>query len=90
MTVTEYGGKAQDALPLLVTDDRCRLQSRELLEPNTPYNGEQDGSGRIVLVKLVSDPSSKARLVRREKRTLLVSDRELTNADVQKVMAEFP
>lgn len=35
------------------SDDRCRLQSRELFKPNTPYEGDVDGSGRIVLTELV-------------------------------------
>jgi hypothetical protein len=35
------------------TDDRCRLQSRELFKPNTRYEGERDTGGRIVLTELV-------------------------------------
>jgi hypothetical protein len=38
----------------LSTDDRCRLQSRELLKPNTPYEGQLDATGRIVLTELVA------------------------------------
>jgi hypothetical protein len=37
----------------LSTDDRCRLQSRELFKPNTRYEGEADAGGRIVLTELV-------------------------------------
>jgi hypothetical protein len=37
----------------LSTDDRCRLQSRELFKPNTRYEGESDASGRIILTELV-------------------------------------
>jgi hypothetical protein len=37
----------------LSTDDRCRLQSRELLKPNTPYEAELDANGRVVLRELV-------------------------------------
>jgi hypothetical protein len=74
----------------LVTDDRCRLQSRDLLKPNTPYDGEKDPAGRVILVELGPVSPEKARLVRRNGRTCLVSDRELTNEDVQKALAEFP
>jgi len=37
----------------LSTDDRCRLQSRELLKPNTPYEGQLDATGRVVLTELM-------------------------------------
>jgi hypothetical protein len=37
----------------LSTDDRCRLQSRELFKPNARYEGESDASGRIILTELV-------------------------------------
>lgn len=37
----------------LSTDERCRLQSRELFKPNTPYEGVVDEAGRIVLIELV-------------------------------------
>ena len=35
------------------TDDRCRLQSRELFKPNTRYEGEVAPDGSIRLVELV-------------------------------------
>ncbi len=33
----------------VVTDDRCRLESRDLFKPNTPYDAEiaSDGSVRL-------------------------------------------
>ena len=37
----------------LNSDDRCRLQSRDLFRPNTPYEGGFDAMGRIVLTELV-------------------------------------
>ncbi|MEY2428273.1 MAG: hypothetical protein QOJ40_1158 [Verrucomicrobiota bacterium] len=48
-------GDFRGTLPImrLSTDDRCRLQSRELLKPNTPYEGQLDATGRIVLTELV-------------------------------------
>ena len=35
------------------TDDRCRLQSRELFKPNTRYEGEIAADGSIRLMELV-------------------------------------
>lgn len=35
------------------TDDRCRLQSRELFKPNTRYEGEVKPDGSIRLVELM-------------------------------------
>jgi hypothetical protein len=51
------------------SDDRCRLQSRDLFKPNTPYEGGFDAMGRIVLTELVrkSGPArfrTKAEVVR--------------------------
>lgn len=37
----------------LSTDDRCRLQSRDLLKPNTPYDAQLDVLGRVILTELV-------------------------------------
>ena len=37
----------------LVTDEACRLQSRELFKPNTPYEAERKTDGRVELVELV-------------------------------------
>ena len=49
----------------LVTDDRCRIQSRELFKPNTPYQAERTADGRIQFVELVEKdvPLVKARKV---------------------------
>ncbi|MCI0743887.1 MAG: hypothetical protein L0Y58_00630 [Verrucomicrobia subdivision 3 bacterium] len=38
------------------TDDRCRLQSRELFKPNTNYEGELKPDGSIRLIELVEKP----------------------------------
>ena len=35
------------------SDDRCRVQSRELFKPNTRYQGEVSADGSIRLVELV-------------------------------------
>jgi len=37
----------------LVTDDRCRIQSRELFKPNTAYRVERKGHGRVELIELI-------------------------------------
>jgi hypothetical protein len=37
----------------LSTDDRCRIQSRELLKPNTSYEAQFDAMGRVVLTELI-------------------------------------
>jgi hypothetical protein len=37
----------------LMTDDRCRIQSRELFKPNTPYQAERKADGRVELIELV-------------------------------------
>lgn len=72
------------------TDDRCRLQSRELFKPNTRYEGEIAPDGRVLLVELVEKTAPKARLVRRNGRTLIETSKTITNEDVQRVMETFP
>ena len=47
----------------LVTDDRCRLQSRDLFKPNTPYQAERKPDGRVELVEK-QVPLVKARKVK--------------------------
>lgn len=36
----------------VTTDARCRMQSRELFKPNTPYDGATGPDGRIQFVEL--------------------------------------
>jgi hypothetical protein len=72
------------------TDDRCRLQSRELFKPNTRYEGEIAPDGRVMLVELVEKTVPKARLVRRNGKTFLETSRTITNDDVQREMENFP
>jgi len=38
----------------LVTDERCRLTSRDMFKPNTPYDAEKQADGRVVLTELVA------------------------------------
>lgn len=72
------------------TDDRCRMQSRELFKPNTRYEGEIAPDGRVLLVELVEKTAPQAKLVRRNGRTLIESPKTITNEDVQRVMETFP
>ena len=50
----------------LMTDDRCRIQSRDLFKPNTPYDGEigPDGAVRLVEVVETEVPTVRARKVK--------------------------
>src|SRR5947209_12863330 len=43
-----------DSPPMrLLSDGRCRLQSRDLFKPNTPYEAEKGVDGSVRLVELV-------------------------------------
>ena len=66
----------------LVSDQRCRIQSRELLKANTPYDAEIASGGRIVLTELVPKQIPPARLVRKSGRTCLETSRPITNEGV--------
>jgi len=74
----------------LRTDNRARLDGRDVLKPNTDYQAETEGN-RIVLVEMVSKESDvpQARLVKIGGR-LLAAGAQVTNEDTQKAMAEFP
>jgi hypothetical protein len=48
----------------LKTDDRCRLASRDLFKPNTPYDVQVGPDGRIIVRELVP---AESRLVRARK-----------------------
>lgn len=74
----------------LTSDERCRIQSKDLFKPNTPYNAEKLADGRIVFVELVPKYAPRARLVRKGRRTFLVSENRLTNRDVAAALAQFP
>jgi hypothetical protein len=74
----------------LVSDQRCRIQSRELLKANTPYDAVIASDGRIVLTELVPKQIPLARLVRRNGRTYLETNHPITNEDVAAVVSQFP
>ena len=71
------------------SDDRCRVQSRELFKPNTRYEGEVRPDG-IHLVELAEKRAAPARLIRRKGRTLIVTERQITDEDVRRAMESFP
>jgi hypothetical protein len=74
----------------LRTDNRARLDGRDVLKPNTDYQAETEGN-RIVLVEVVSKEghAPKAHLIKVAGR-LLAAGAQVTNEDTQKAMAEFP
>jgi hypothetical protein len=76
----------------LTADNQGRLACPELFPPGTTFDAEQDAAGQIVLKEKVvqTGDSSQVRLVRRNGRTMLVSDRKLSNEDTQRVMETFP
>jgi hypothetical protein len=77
----------------LIADSKGRLTCRELFPPGTPFDAERDpATGKVVLVELVPKESKPAiaRLVRRCGRTLLQGGRQVTAADVQRALEEFP
>src|SRR5437879_5068176 len=61
-SVFEMGRILWDTPPMkLVSDDRCRIQSRDLFKPDTPYDAERNADGQVVLKELVP---AQARTVR--------------------------
>jgi|BarGraNGADG00212_2_1021979.scaffolds.fasta_scaffold14167_3 hypothetical protein len=80
-----------------VTDDvkidtQHRAALGRLVKPRERYAAEKPDDGVIVLRRLVVNQSKlpKVKLVRRNGRTLLASDRPVGNEDVQRVMETFP
>ena len=67
------------------TDDRCRLQSRELFKPNTRYEGEVAADGTIRLVELVEKAVPVVK-IRRQRGFVLVDaklDRQAIRAAIR-------
>jgi len=56
------------------TDDRCRLQSRELFKPNTRYEGDLNPDGSVRLIELVEKDVPQAK-TRREDGFVLIDAR---------------
>jgi hypothetical protein len=73
-------------------DTQHRAALGRLVKPRERYAAEKPDDGVIVLRRLVVNQSKlpKVKLVRRNGRTLLASDRPVGNEDVQRVMETFP
>ena len=71
------------------TDDRCRMQSRELLKPNARYEGELDSQGRVILTRLVK-AEARPRLVKPvlRKGLLVLPDLDLDEAALDEQVRE--
>jgi hypothetical protein len=83
-------GRGDNPHMKLMSDDRCRVQSKDLFKPNTPYDGEKLTDGRIMFVELVPKETARAKLVRRDGRTYLMSEKKLTHEDVVVALTQFP
>jgi hypothetical protein len=73
-------------------DNRRRAALGDRVKPKERYAVENPDDGVIVMRRLVvqTPRAPKVKLERRKGRTLLVSDRPLNLADVQRVMDTFP
>jgi hypothetical protein len=73
-------------------DDKCRPGALTgLVKPGQRYKVEKPSPTEIVMkLMIVQEDAPKARLLRRNGRTRLISDRQFTNEDVQKALADFP
>ena len=73
-------------------DDKCRPGALTgLVKPGQRYKVEKPSPTEIVMkLMTIQEDGPKARLLRRSGRTRLISDRQFTNEDVQKALAEFP
>ena len=73
-------------------DDKCRPGALTgLVKPGQRYKVEKPSPTEIVMkLMIVHEDAPKARLLRRNGRPRLISDRQFTNEDVQKALAEFP
>ena len=81
-----------DAVEDVKIDDRHRAALGDRVKPKERYAVETPDAGVIVMRRMVVSEITppKVKLVRQQGRTLLVSDRPVTNEDVQRVMETFP
>ncbi len=59
-------------------------------KPRTVFAYENHGDGKITLTVVEAARPPKAKLVRERGHTYLLSDRQVSNEDVQRVMESFP
>lgn len=74
-------------------DEKCRTSALTgLVKPGERYRVVKPSEVEIRLIRMaVEEPKPpRVRIVRVKGRRLLASDRWMTNADTQKVMAQFP
>jgi hypothetical protein len=73
-------------------DDRCRPGALTgLVRPGERYKVDKPSPTEIHMrLMVVQEQRPAARLVRRNGRTLLVTDHPITNEDVQRALSEFP
>jgi hypothetical protein len=73
----------------LTVDDYGRVRLPDV-KPRTKFAYSNDGNGTVQLRELVEAQAPRARLVRRNGRTYLESDKVITNEDVRKALEDFP
>jgi len=68
------------------------LQCRDLLKPNTPYDGQRTLAGNVVFTELVPFRRQPAvvRLQKENGFTVAVSDQEIDEQALKEALAEFP
>ena len=75
----------------LIVDDYQRVRLPDV-EPRTKLAYERDAQGRITLTKLESanTPPAKVRFVKRNGRTVAVTDRPISLQAIKEALADFP
>jgi hypothetical protein len=75
----------------LTVDDYQRVRLPDV-EPRSKFAYERDAQGRITLTKLepAQNRSANVRFVKRNGRTVAVTDRSISLRAIQETLAEFP
>ncbi len=90
------GGRVWEFLPMAVTltthiDDGCRSGALDgLVKPGQAYEVEKLSDRELRFRLIEVSERSPARVVKRGKRTLLTSDRVLTQEEVDQALEDFP
>jgi len=75
----------------LTTDKKSRLCCAELFKPRTSYQAEKTADGGVLLRELAPlSTKNQAHIEKRGKRWVIVTERPVTNAEVQAALADFP
>lgn len=77
---------------ILTADNKGRIAARDLFPPGATFDASRTSGGQVVLVPMVKKPDVApiVKLVRKDGRTRLVSDRTITSADVANALLDFP